>query len=129
MLQRGIQLQNLDPSYVSSLSLYFLTLFGLRGLFSIVLGGDNGTECFQVEANELTLYFFSIAADDTKLLQQQAATGGMMGGGPAAMPGLGGMKPDPDKPFKEERTELTIHVHHYTVHLAQFRLIGINSVQ
>eukprot|EP00475_Leptophrys_vorax_P004600 TRINITY_DN1274_c0_g2_i2.p1 TRINITY_DN1274_c0_g2~~TRINITY_DN1274_c0_g2_i2.p1 ORF type:complete len:215 (-),score=69.23 TRINITY_DN1274_c0_g2_i2:32-676(-) len=105
MLQRGINLQSLDASYVSSLSWYFITLFGLRGLFSIVLGGDN-------------------AADDTKLLQQQAAMGGMMGGGPA-MPGLGGMKPDLSKPFKEEKDELAIYEHKYVVPRAQYRLLGI----
>jgi hypothetical protein len=43
MLQRGINLSSLDASYVSSLSWYFITLFGLRGLFSLVLGKDNGT--------------------------------------------------------------------------------------
>lgn len=46
MLQRGIALSSLDPSYVSSLSWYFLNLFGLQGLFSIFLGGDNGMDSF-----------------------------------------------------------------------------------
>jgi hypothetical protein len=36
MLQRGIDLASLDPSYFTSLSYYILLLFGLRGAFSLV---------------------------------------------------------------------------------------------
>jgi hypothetical protein len=42
MLQRGIDLTTLDITYVSSLSWYFLTLFGLKGLNSVVLNDVNG---------------------------------------------------------------------------------------
>ena len=38
MLQRGVALSTLDVSYVSSLSVYFLVMFGLSGLFSLLLG-------------------------------------------------------------------------------------------
>merc|ERR1711934_534401 len=62
MLQRGIELSSLDVGYVSSLSLYILTLFGLRGILQIALGPNDD-------------------ADDTKIMQQQMQ-GGM--GGPQA---------------------------------------------
>lgn len=38
MFQRGLELQTLDTSYVSSVSWYFLVMFGLRGFFRLVIG-------------------------------------------------------------------------------------------
>ncbi|GBG32987.1 ER membrane protein complex subunit 3 [Hondaea fermentalgiana] len=73
MLQRDISLQTLDTSYVSSLSWYFLALFGLRGFFSLVLGDQAVT-------------------DDAKIMQQQM---GMGGGNP--------MQFDANKSYKQMR--------------------------
>ena len=39
MLQQGINLQSLDPSYVSALSWYFLVMFGIRGVMGLFLQG------------------------------------------------------------------------------------------
>jgi hypothetical protein len=44
MLQRGIETQDMDVRWVSSLSWYFLNFFGLNGLYRMILGGDN-CEC------------------------------------------------------------------------------------
>ena len=38
MFQRGIEISQLDTSYVSSISWYFLVMFGLRGFFRLVIG-------------------------------------------------------------------------------------------
>ena len=38
MLQRGIETPDMDVTWVSSLSWYFLNLFGLQGIFKLILG-------------------------------------------------------------------------------------------
>lgn len=54
MLQRGIDLQSLDVSYVSSLSWYFLLTFGLNGVYKLLLGDD-------------------VDLDDSKMMQRQVS--------------------------------------------------------
>ncbi|GJN33572.1 hypothetical protein PR202_gb22190 [Eleusine coracana subsp. coracana] len=63
MLQNGIDLSTVDVSYVSSRSWYFLNLFGLRGLFSLILGEENATDDAQKMMQmgggfRLTLFIF-----------------------------------------------------------------------
>ncbi|KAJ0414265.1 integral membrane protein DUF106-domain-containing protein [Aspergillus carlsbadensis] len=41
MLQSGVMTRDLDVRWVSSLSWYFLNLFGLQGVFGFILGSDN----------------------------------------------------------------------------------------
>lgn len=43
MFQRGIEsLEGLDETYISSLSWYFVVLFGMMGVNSLLMGGDGG---------------------------------------------------------------------------------------
>ena len=49
MLQRGIELQSLDVTYISSLSWYFLNFFGLRGVFALALGQTDLNDAQQMQ--------------------------------------------------------------------------------
>ena len=49
MLQSGILTQDMDVAWVSSLSWYFVNLFGLKGIYSFILG-QNNTANQQVQA-------------------------------------------------------------------------------
>ena len=86
MLQRGVDLESLDVSYVSSLSWYFLVMFGLRGLFKIILGED------------------SESLDESEAAQRQMTMGMSMGGG-------GGIF-DAPAAYKHERESLEMVQHH-----------------
>lgn len=97
MLQRGIDLATLDVSYVSSLSWYFLTLFGLRGLFKILLGED------------------SDALDESRATQMQMGVG--LGSGP-------GNVFDAPAAYKHEREELQLTKHSWILEDSELKLLG-----
>lgn len=43
MLQAGVQTKDMDPRWMSSISWYFLCIFGLQFVYVFLLGSDNGT--------------------------------------------------------------------------------------
>ncbi|KDO27717.1 hypothetical protein SPRG_07345 [Saprolegnia parasitica CBS 223.65] len=94
MLQRGIEMTTLDVSYVSSVSLYFLIMFGMSGFMSLILGSGSMN-------------------DDARAMQMQ------MGMGVGAGPGF-----DAPRVYKQERVNLRLHVHEYALEHAEKKLLG-----
>ena len=43
MLQSGVEVMDLHPTWVSSFSWFILNVLGLRPIFSLILGEGNGT--------------------------------------------------------------------------------------
>ncbi|ETO23834.1 hypothetical protein RFI_13335 [Reticulomyxa filosa] len=101
LVQRDIVLDAFDCSYVSSLSWYFITFFGLR----LLLGG---------ESEDL----------DMKMMRDQMSgmAGPMMPPGAGGMPGMGSQY-DPNPMFKTERNELQIVRHEWACADADKKLL------
>ena len=95
MLQRGIALTTLDTAYVTSMSWYFLVMFGMRGLYSIVMGQGGVT-------------------DDMAMMQAQ------MGMGQQGQPG---QPPDMGKLFSAEAENMQIVEHQWFLDGAEERLL------
>lgn len=83
MLQSGVATRDLDVTWVSSLSWYFLNLFGLQSIYALLLGDDNAAG----------------SVDDMKA---------MNGGGALAALAPG---QDPSKMFSAEAENLQVSTH------------------
>ncbi|THV63917.1 transmembrane protein [Aureobasidium pullulans] len=94
MLQSGVGTKDLDVRWVSSLSWYFLTLFGLQPVYNFILGSNNA-------ASQVT--------------QQMAQA--QMGVNP-----MGGQ--DPDKDFQNEAENLEVLEHHCLLDGVEDRLLS-----
>ncbi|KAI9746129.1 MAG: ER membrane complex subunit 3 [Claussenomyces sp. TS43310] len=96
MLQSGVATRDLDVRWVSSISLYFICLFGLQSVFIYLLGSDNAA---------------------SQVSQQM----GQMG--PAAGANLFGPGVDPDKQFKGEAENIEVLGHEYILADVEQRLL------
>lgn len=71
MLQRGIELPTLDASWVSSASWYFLNVFGLRSMYSLILGQDNAADQSRIMQEQMTGAAMAMPPDPNKAFKAE----------------------------------------------------------
>ncbi|KAH7564272.1 hypothetical protein BM1_01319 [Bipolaris maydis] len=96
MLQSGVGTRDLDVRWVSSLSWYFLTLFGLQPVYNFILGSNNA-------ANQVS----------QQMAMANPGAGGMMG-----------PEQDPDKLFLNEAENLEVLEHRWIMEGIEDRLVA-----
>ncbi|XP_042705990.2 ER membrane protein complex subunit 3 isoform X2 [Chrysemys picta bellii] len=74
MLQQGIELLTLDASWVSSASWYFLNVFGLRSIYTLILGQDNAADQSRVMQEQMTGAAMAMPADTNKAFKAGRST-------------------------------------------------------
>ena len=109
MLQRGIETQDMDVRWVSSLSWYFLNFFGLNGLYRLMLGNDNGPSSPSSSLSRPRSLRRSLIITLAAAVQQDMLMSPY--GNPAAsgaLPGGQGAPQDFGKLFKAEKDNLAL---------------------
>ncbi|XP_053551919.1 ER membrane protein complex subunit 3 [Bombina bombina] len=71
MLQRGIELVSLDASWVSSASWYFLNVFGLRSMYTLILGQDNAADQSRIMQDQMTGAAMAAPTDPNKAFKAE----------------------------------------------------------
>ncbi|CAM9899366.1 ER membrane protein complex subunit 3 [Lethenteron reissneri] len=71
MLQRGIELVSLDASWVSSASWYFLNVFGLRSMYSLILGQDNAADQARIMQEQMSGAAMAMPPDPNKAFKAE----------------------------------------------------------
>jgi len=115
MLQSGVMTRDLDVRWVSSLSWYFLNLFGLQSVFIFILGNENGKPPRHVHRRR-TSGSFCIAANQ---MSQQMSQMNPSGGNNMFQPGT-----DPDKMFQSEAENLEVVEHSFILEGVEDRLLA-----
>lgn len=113
MLQAGVATRDMDPRWMSSISWYFLCIFGLQSVFNFLLGSDNGKSRPSVNAIACPLVHSAMFGTDfvtaaSQMAQQMNQMGGTQG------PQMFGPGVDPDKQFLAEAENLAV-IEHYSV--------------
>lgn len=118
MLQSGVDTRDMDVTWVSSLSWYFLNLFGLGSVFSLILGDNNGKE---INVRKITVFLINNVAAGVDMTAMSAMPGMM----PGAMPGMGqpGQPQDFNKLFLAEKENIMITPHVWDLEDVEDRLL------
>lgn len=104
MFQRGLELTTLDTSYVSSVSWYFLVMYGLRGFFRLVMADNGGS-----------------STDDQQSVEIQAGLGNAIAA-PSKPPG---QEYDAPKIFRQQADNMEVSMKYYSrIDDAEKRLLG-----
>ncbi|KUI57876.1 hypothetical protein VP1G_05150 [Cytospora mali] len=102
MLQAGVATKDMDPRWMSSVSWYFLCIFGLQPVFNFILGSDNAAN-------------------------QMAQQMGQMGSQPGQQ--MFGPGVDPNKQFLGEAENLAVIEHYSVLDTVEDRLLEERASQ